>query len=285
MPNFDWLYKPGELILTDFGSGPVEHTLLGKLTIKSGNLLVFDPMHLSFAGEPLLTGLADGDYPVLVASAGKDGNVCAAFLSILDTEPLHWTCGDCTLSVDSGLGCFVDADIAKLEESALEEVSLTAGQVDRASLVQPDGINVNMAVFFTGYGDGEYGCYKGIDNQGNTACVLVDFNIAIPIGPQRLKAVLITRLDQKLNTQLSDPELVAAGLSVAIRAEDNGCVFTISANSPNLRVLRVVLDNNGFAQDAVLIQDDGIGTRKYRCIARIFEKSNLQVVFTRTGSD
>lgn len=168
---------------------------IGELVLRSGKLVACDP--LVFAGtEPFEAILAPGSYPVILSLAYKQDQkypiVAFAKLSLSNKNPVRWQLATkagedlaCLkenevfgYGVDSGIGCFMDADASQiliddtwehcqvyeetlackldqlLEEENDIEIMYTNMCVNKAT-------GANIIAFSTGIGDGFYSSYFG----------------------------------------------------------------------------------------------------------------------------
>ena len=90
--------------------------------------------------------------------------------------------------VDSGTGCFMDEETARLvvEELDAEEFSdALIGEMDKtyentwswANLELETGKGATIVAFSTGIGDGMYASYFGLDESGEVVSLVTDFSL------------------------------------------------------------------------------------------------------------
>lgn len=173
---------------------------IGKIKISSGRLVACDPMHIDEYGIPFTQLFPKGEYPVQLAIAKLDLEERVAFARILfsDAPVTKWEFalqeGQSQLplglkkrhgySVDAGVGIFIDDEAAK----ALDKK--TVNDMDGAVFAELDKHyrndwkyamysfgNENLAAFTTGFGDGYYSTYVGLDAAGNACRLVTDFGL------------------------------------------------------------------------------------------------------------
>lgn len=91
-------------------------------------------------------------------------------------------------TVDSGIGCFMDAEVAKLLLSEMKDENYSDKITDelRKSFSETMSlVNIeinhktggNLVAFSTGFGDGIYSSQIGYDKSGKIVCITTDFDI------------------------------------------------------------------------------------------------------------
>lgn len=161
--------------------GPLtEH--IGDLDVPSGRLAVCDAGTLF---QPVGVDVAAGRHAVRVLR-NRDGENLAAAVRVGPGEPARWEERG-AYGVDAGMAGFFDqATLAKLEAhdfaSSIYD-DLISKHLDPAEAQGHAGAMVpfegsGFAACASGYGDGTYGVYVGIDPRGGVAVVVTEF-----IGP------------------------------------------------------------------------------------------------------
>ena len=180
----------------------VETHRLGELVLPSGRLAACDPWVGRDMARPFTRVVQPGRYPVeadvAVLEDNGDQRVAAAVVWITEREPVNWEPaldgGErraprnlekvVGYTVDSGTGCFASPEaLAALTALPVDGAdddplinALEANDVptwSHADLkVAP---NLNVVAFSTGYGDGAYATFWGLDGQGAPVCALTDF--------------------------------------------------------------------------------------------------------------
>lgn len=186
-------------------SGVSQIIKLGELNITSGKICACDPL-----AESQFTGFEQtvqpGKYPVELYLEEDTDLVGMAVLWIDKTKPVsEWRMATIPgesisekdledgyilgFPVESGLAAFMDPAAAeaflkledqnKSDEEASESVFLgpllDENGGDWALAPLPDGHNI--AAFSSGYGEGSYACYWGLDANGNVCALALDLDV------------------------------------------------------------------------------------------------------------
>lgn len=178
---------------------------LGQLVMPTGQLFACDPFLVSSEEGPFTRTVPPGRYPVLVNVArmqSGDERVAYAIVRVADPPPVRWELallpahdpselGDDEFfgyGVDSGTGCFMDASAAErlaeraaeigdnqdLEDQMVKTYVHTWAWVD---YVLDADTGVNVIAFSSGWGDGMYPSYWGLDEAGAIVCLVTDFGV------------------------------------------------------------------------------------------------------------
>ena len=178
---------------------------VGSLHLKSGRLVASDPF-VYFDEAPFVRTLSPGSYDVILSIADIERGyprVAFAMLKVSEKEVMTWELAKRELSesrrgggqltpysVDSGTGCFMDSTTQlKFNHLYLEAADRgqdIVGDMDwiGESTVQylnyqfPNSPTNNLIAFSSGWGDGGYLTYAGLDEDGDTACFVTDFEVA-----------------------------------------------------------------------------------------------------------
>jgi hypothetical protein len=204
-----WLYDglcAGELTdhreHADEGPMPVTLHQLGRMVFPLGQLVVADPYLLGAHPRPIAQTLRDTPYDVVAADleitlghhrtaagilVGGDGPVVSwEYARCAGARPgLRW---DSYLGygVDSGVGCFVGVPAAKRIGPVLEaddgrlqdRLSRTLfGEEEPVGLVVEVVAGMPLAAFPSGWGDGCYPTWLGLDAAGEVVVVVTDFMV------------------------------------------------------------------------------------------------------------
>lgn len=183
------------------GETTLRHHCVGDLTLPTGKLVACDPF-VTPEAEPFSLLLPRGTFPVIlsVAEIRTDQRVAFATVRFKQTAPVKWemmATGDHDPSklkpghifgygVDSGTGCFMDA----LSGSALAEkmnedsnfFETMMAEMEKTYRHTWSWLNMkfgdgNLIAFSSGYGDGLYATYAGLDSQGGVGVVVTDFMV------------------------------------------------------------------------------------------------------------
>ncbi len=190
----------------DLSARSINVIRIGKVELNSGRIVASDPL-VGPDRTPLARTVSPGDYPVTLYQAF--GRIAAASMRFADGKPARWELalipgqdinslkGDEFFGypVDAGLGCYMDADTYALiqererqvqtEKSSsdlnyYDDVLATELQAknDDYVLHRPiSGKRGNVAVFSSGWGDGFYPVFWGLDANGRPLVLLTDFGV------------------------------------------------------------------------------------------------------------
>jgi hypothetical protein len=210
--DFDRAFAAGAMFVSpDDGPLLVQQVCAGDLIVPSGQLIACDPcyLHWPINVAAFTQVVAPGRYPVWLALArpidqepGFDRVACA-LIRFADAPIVRWTMAlrpdeDPTAlplghfyghGVDSGTSCFVDAmAVAALnadETDALFRDRLIGaferdGWATRSANVglRDDG-EANLIAFSSGYGDGAYPSWWGLDAAGAVCALATDFHVLV----------------------------------------------------------------------------------------------------------
>lgn len=205
-----WLYaaiQAGELDDHD-GKGAARRlelsvVSLGSLTLGDGRLVVADPYLMGPEPAPIAQTLRAGRHRVAVARAqvGPDHERIAAAALLSDAETFvdwqmaRWPGQDpATLNgegffgygVDAGTGCFgspraasvagrVLSEDAGMLEDPMSKALFANNPAAGAAVVAPEDGSEPIAIFSSGWGDGVYPTWLGVDSGGEVVVAVTDF--------------------------------------------------------------------------------------------------------------
>jgi len=191
------------------GSGPiatpdgktvtVDGYLIGQLSLPSGRIVAADGF-IMFDAKPFSRTVKPGAYPVTVAVAqlGGDQRIAFAQIRFLDRRISKWemavTDGQdpsklkedeiYAYGVDSGTGSFADIgaqevlsarDARKLVDDVMKEMKKVYEPTrDWVVVNTPKG---SAVLFSSGWGDGGYASYFGLDDNGEPVVLVTDFQV------------------------------------------------------------------------------------------------------------
>ncbi|GAB3231624.1 hypothetical protein GCM10027346_18230 [Hymenobacter seoulensis] len=199
---FETSFFPGTQISQDSLQCTLHGRFLGNLPVPSGQIVAADPVSLHPQTLPFTTRFPRGRFPVELALARFSGDERVAFARILfsDAPVVSWEPallpGQEPLPlrseeyygypVDAGMAFFMD--VASVEplmrylanREASENLMITSFQLGTNSsstgflyAMPPD----TVAAFSTGFGDGYYATYVGLDAQRQPCRLLTDFQV------------------------------------------------------------------------------------------------------------
>lgn len=174
------LFAEGRIAEIHGKSSRVDVRRLGTLTVSSGTLIVGDLGYGSSTLAPLDQRIAPGSYPIEISVAF--GRVAALRMKVSEQAVVSWHPADAgeeghVVSVDAG-NVFVGDVEALLSATCRrkeQEFEKLATAIDPAAalmlhMTQPD----DVAISTSGFGDGAYPVYWGVDAEGELAVLLVD---------------------------------------------------------------------------------------------------------------
>jgi hypothetical protein len=171
---------------------------VGVIDIPAGMVIVCDPYELEV--RPILTGAPPGRYPVRLLLAELDPwgrRVAVARLDLSTTRATRWRSTGHRFFVDAGLACFMSigsrdalrASLAAFRTThpdrnhyidVLDPVLRASAGPGRSSgswgVLALGGAH-QAAVFASGLGDGAYEVLAGVDDEGRTVALAVDFGV------------------------------------------------------------------------------------------------------------
>lgn len=185
--------------------------LAGELVLPSGRIIATDPCYLTRLDDtpPFVRTVPPGCYPVWIALARKVSDapwaerVACMVLQLSDGPAAQWELalrpGERLVDmppghvyghgVDSGNACFVDAAaVAMLDSVALEALYLdgvvrayerTGWRTRSANISLPGQVPANLIACSSGYGDGFYPSWWGIDETGEPCALATDFFVLV----------------------------------------------------------------------------------------------------------
>ena len=190
----------------DLAARSINVLRMGKVELTSGRIVASDP--LVGPDRPALTRtVSPGDYPVTLYQAF--GRIAAAGMRFAEGKPVRWELavipGQDVNSlksdeffgypVDAGLGCYMDADTHVLIQEREKQVQAEKSSADinyyddvLASELEANSDNYvmhrpiagkrgNVAVFWSGWGDGFYPVFWGLDAGGRPLVLFTDFGV------------------------------------------------------------------------------------------------------------
>lgn len=215
IPDLKWAFMDGDVIETQYGLYTLKIFSPGRLTLTTGKILACDPLAF-WEKVPFERTAKPGNYPILLTIAHRQENnderVAYARIQFMpDAKPSRWELATLpgqdisTLKedeffgygVDAGTGCFMDvAAVEQWQEMIDQDFKFhTESPIYRESPIDVElrkhyvhtwnwgdfkldtTPEVNVIVFSSGFGDGAYPSYWGIDENDQIICLLTDFMI------------------------------------------------------------------------------------------------------------
>ncbi|PLP56859.1 hypothetical protein CYK37_23965 [Mesorhizobium loti] len=180
----------------------IKRTDIGMLDLPTGEIIACDPLVTGPDWPALARKVKPGRYPVALFEA--QGRVGLAVLRLASGKPSRWEMAvlpgqdASTLKkdeifgypVDAGLGSFMDKTAMALLTQAQARLGSDrnyyddvlaaefAPNADRFVMHRPvAGDPANIAMFWSGWGDGFYASYWGLDAQGEPLVLMTDFGV------------------------------------------------------------------------------------------------------------
>ncbi|KMP93790.1 cytoplasmic protein [Bacillus wiedmannii] len=193
--------------LSKSDSEALRYEALEQLKVTSGKIVACDP--LIFNKNHFEQTIQPGTYPIVAWWHKEDGVIAGAELKLSESKAVGWKMATKPgqnvseledgyifgYPVDTGLGCFADVEaIDKLEEiedrlqqelgeeftslyDDLIDDILTEHDEDWGNYVVCEETGSNIIIFRSGYGDGFYPSYWGIDEAGKIVSLVTDFQV------------------------------------------------------------------------------------------------------------
>ena len=176
---------------------------IASLNVPTGEIIASD-LYFGTLTQPFIRRVPPSHYPVSLSLMRESGqaweSVAAAKIQFSSTQPVSWELAlipEQDLStlkpgeifgyaVDSGTGSFASPASAQALTSKLDHDQAYTNEIIKASEVHsttgswvsliPDPTTAHNIVFFvSGYGDGFYASYWGLDPRGQPVCLVTDF--------------------------------------------------------------------------------------------------------------
>ena len=167
--------------------------------IPSGRIVACDPFIAG--GEPFRRSLAPGSYPLALAVAqiDTDSRIAFAIVRFAATAAAAWEPASIvqnssnqendvpeSYGVDSATGCFCNPAVLKTIHECFEAdigfSELLSSKMNSTAVTTRSWLHLSSpvgsaALFTSGYGDGRYSSYFGIDAKQNTVALVTDFGV------------------------------------------------------------------------------------------------------------
>lgn len=203
--------KPGATFESADCTWLVRQELAGELVLPSGRIIATDPCYLDRPGDtpPFVRTVLPGRYPVWLALARKASDapwaerVACTVLQLSDGPAVAWEMalrpgerlvdlpsGHCYgHGMDSGNTCFVDAEAVAALDLAMRRVLYADGVVSAyehagwrtrfVNIPLPGQAPANLIACSSGYGDGFYSSWWGMDETGAPCALATDFFVLV----------------------------------------------------------------------------------------------------------
>lgn len=165
---------------------------IGELELPTGEIVACDPLITGLSRPAFSRKVKPGRYPVTLFQA--QGCVAAAVLRFGSGLPMRWELATFVpdrppayksefleFIVDDAVAAFMDKSFRTLmtdTEELDDYLADVACSLDRFGLDNPiEGNPLNVAMFDTGYGDGAYRSFWGLDATGEPLLLMTDFEV------------------------------------------------------------------------------------------------------------
>lgn len=192
-----------DIIDTEFGKMHIEKIEAGKLKLVSGKIIATDPI-LMYDDQSYSKTVAPGIYTVYVYNGKTEKRKTQSVLAELrinENVPVRWELalfkGENAsgfahdefmgYEVENGLGCFMDESVMDIldvmDEDELEKYEkeirdkVRNSQNSCADILIDKKAGSNIIVFASGWNEGVFPTYYGLDKQNNIARIVTDFMV------------------------------------------------------------------------------------------------------------
>lgn len=206
--NFATAYKAGEAFTLKGKTpltGRIEVVEMGNLLLPSGKIIACDPSYDPVSDTAFEVSVLPGSYPVLLSIARFDSpqyglRIACARVEFEAHEVASWQMATLPgqdaealgpdeifcYGVDAGLGCFMDQQTAAIHDRKAREnfeeyylntmlKVLDSNRGEWGVLTLEPGLNI--CIFHSGWGDGCYASYWGLDVHGKVVSLVTDFGV------------------------------------------------------------------------------------------------------------
>ncbi|WFP63891.1 MULTISPECIES: DUF4241 domain-containing protein [unclassified Mesorhizobium] len=162
---------------------------IGELELPTGEIVACDPLITGLGRPPFSRKVKPGRYPVILLQVR--GTVAVAALRFGSGLPVRWELAtfardrpsayEFEFIVDDAVASFIDKSVLTLmsdQEELDDYLADVACTIDRFCIASPlEGNPINVAMFDTGYGDGAYRSFWGLDASGEPLLLMTDFEV------------------------------------------------------------------------------------------------------------
>jgi hypothetical protein len=206
-PDFSKAFQDGQKIIVADEEIILTCHPIGELVLTSGKLVACDPL-VCPETKPFAVSLEPGSYPVILSIAHfpetEEQRVACAMIQVVENRiPIRWEMATIPgqdlgslrereifgYGVDSGMGCFMDAETAQILIEKLENEEgyrdLLISEFEKTYIPSWSWMNLclnpssgaNLIAFSSGFGDGFYPTYLGYSPEGRVIRIVTDFDL------------------------------------------------------------------------------------------------------------
>jgi hypothetical protein len=308
--NFGKAFANGCQFEKDGSKITIEVKEIGKFTTTSGKIQAGDPAFLKLSADgAFVRTVSPGTYPVTISYCKESQLIAAIKISFSNAEVSKWELavrkgqsiaqlekGEIySYPVDGGQGSFVDAEeFGRLSEAQDELVQnkinddlyIDALHHDKGIkqwriLPLADKSEANIVVCESGFGDGSYASWWGLDKSGKVVCLVTDFDILIDTPTTEL---WVKEIKSKLGEYITDPLLEDANITLRVNAGPDDRSLEFESNQlPQIEVFNGNRDISGQTQMRGLTKDWSARACDMVCKEKINADTKLKLIFS-TGS-
>jgi len=165
-------------------------TTIGELELPTGEIVACDPLITGLGRPPFSRKVKPGRYPVILLQVRT--KIAVAALRFGTGLPVRWELAtfardrpsgyEFEFIVDDAVASFMDKSFLTIMSDNQEELddylADVACTIDRFCIDSPiEGNPINVAMFDTGYGDGAYWSFWGLDASGEPLLLMTDFEV------------------------------------------------------------------------------------------------------------
>lgn len=164
-------------------------TTIGELELPTGEIVACDPLITGLGRPPFSRKVKPGRYPVILLQVRT--KIAVAALRFGSGLPVRWELAtfardrpsgyEFEFIVDDAVASFMDKSFLTImsdQEELDDYLADVACTIDRFCIDSPiEGNPINVAMFDTGYGDGAYRSFWGLDASGEPLLLMTDFEV------------------------------------------------------------------------------------------------------------
>ncbi|RWB71917.1 MAG: DUF4241 domain-containing protein [Mesorhizobium sp.] len=162
---------------------------IGELELPTGEIVACDPLITGLGRPPFSRKVKPGRYPVILLQVRAQ--IAVAALRFGSGLPVRWELAtfardrpsgyEFEFIVDDAVASFMDKSFLTImsdQEELDDYLADVACTIDRFCIDSPiEGNPINVAMFDTGYGDGAYRSFWGLDASGEPLLLMTDFEV------------------------------------------------------------------------------------------------------------
>jgi hypothetical protein len=210
--DFDGAFTPGTVFLHGEDEWTMETVKWGTLVTPTGRLVACDALGPGRV-KPFKRTVEPGKYPVDLAWNGSE--TCALRVRFSRRNTVHYEpalrvgerpsknaeAHPPCFGIDSGIAGVFDSKAARIAGKDKEWSSRLDEGGDHALELDPKS-GAGMVWCYSGYGDGGYPSFWGLDRSGEVAALVLDFLVLVEGVYDKH---VVTNLPDKVGTELDDP--------------------------------------------------------------------------------